>query len=184
MRERRIKKKKDPHGVFLVVCEGETEKEYVELLKRYYRVPVVIKTKVSGTKVNQRLVSQYLYEMGIRDDDNYKVFFVYDADVSHIVEKLKTLDGTPILSNPCIELWFILHVRDYYKRQDSTGIVKDLMASHDIWNNYQKGRLNSEQSKFLIENSDVAIARARHKNDNPSSNVYLLIEELEKSKNR
>ncbi len=61
MRKRKISKKKEPRTVFLVICEGETEREYVEILKLWYRLPVVIKTRVSGNKINQRLVDQYIY---------------------------------------------------------------------------------------------------------------------------
>ena len=117
MRKRQVTKKKTPHKVFLVICEGETEKTYIETLKRHYRLPIVIKTRVSGTKINQRLVSQYIAELGIDKGDQCHVFFVYDADVDEIVEKLKQLNGTLILSNPCIELWYLLHVKEYRKSQ-------------------------------------------------------------------
>ena len=60
MRERRFKKARQPKKVFLVVCEGETEEEYVNMLKRHYRLPISIKTKVSGNAVNPRLVNQYM----------------------------------------------------------------------------------------------------------------------------
>lgn len=57
MRERRFKKSRQPKKVFLVVCEGETEEEYVNMLKRHYRLPIAIKTKVSGNAVNLRLIN-------------------------------------------------------------------------------------------------------------------------------
>lgn len=55
MRERRYKKARKPRKVFLVVCEGETEEDYVNILKRHYRLPITIKTKVSGNAVSIRL---------------------------------------------------------------------------------------------------------------------------------
>ena len=76
MRKRKISKKKEPRTVFLVICEGETEREYVEILKLWYRLPVVIKTRVSGNKINQRLVDQYIQELGLHKDDDYRHFFV------------------------------------------------------------------------------------------------------------
>ncbi len=100
MRDRKFKKTRKPHKVFLVVCEGETEEEYVNLLKRHYRLPVTIKTKVSGNAISERLVNQYLKELGLARDDDYQVFFMYDADIDLIVEKLLNMAGISILSNP------------------------------------------------------------------------------------
>ena len=65
MRERRSKKTRNPKRVFLVLCEGETEKEYVEILKRHFRLPVAIKTKVRGCKINERLINSYVKELGV-----------------------------------------------------------------------------------------------------------------------
>ena len=80
MRKRKNKQSRLPRKLFLVVCEGETEEKYVELLRAYFRLPIAIKTKVSGNAVNQRLVKQYLKELGEEDYGESKVFFIYDAD--------------------------------------------------------------------------------------------------------
>lgn len=185
MRKRKSIVKKTPREVFLVICEGETEKEYVELLKQRYRLPILIKTKVTRTSVNQRLVTQYLSEVGLEKGDNHHVFFVYDADVDCIVEKLKKLDGILILSNPCVEVWFILHIKDYRKPNDSCRIVDELRSAHPIWASYMKGRFTSDQIKCLNENRDIAIERVKRMDPsgNPASNMYILLEELERASN-
>lgn len=183
MRKRISTVKKTPREVFLVICEGETEKEYVELLKQQYRLPIMIKTKVARTCVNQRLVAQYLSEVGLEKSDNHHVFFVYDADVGCIVEKLKKLGGNLLLSNPCVEVWFILHIKDYRKPNDSDSIVDELRSAHPVWARYMKGRFTSGQIKCLNENRSIAIERAKRMNPsgNPASNMYILIEELERA---
>lgn len=184
MRTRRFVKKKTPREIFLVICEGETEREYVELLKLHYRLPVTIKTKISGSKISQRLVSQYLADLGIGKEDSCRVFFLYDADVEDIIDRLATLSGTLILSNPCVELWYMLHVNDYRKPVNSSGIVRELAASHEVWSNYQKGCLNQGQSKFLVERRSQASARAHQLkwHNNPSSNMHVLLEAMENAK--
>lgn len=186
MRQRRFAKKKLPREVFLIICEGETEREYAEMLKLHYRLPVTIKTKISGNKINQRLVNQYMAELGIGKEDNCRIFYLYDADVEDITERLSQLKGILILSNPCVELWYILHVKEYRKQQNSNCMVKDLTASHAIWTNYQKGRLNQSQSKLLTDYCLMASARARQLvwHQNPSSNMYLLIDAMEEAKKR
>ena len=184
MRKRKISKKKEPRTVFLVICEGETEREFVEILKLWYRLPVVIKTRVSGNKINQRLVDQYIYELGLDKDDDYRVFFVYDADIKDIVHRLKCMQGTLILSNPCIELWFMLHSKKFGKVCDSASIVKELKSSDTVWTNYQKGQFSYDQSKFLMTHTNKASENASKLRwpDNPSTNMSVFIDSLESVK--
>ncbi len=181
MRERKFKKSRKPHKVFLVVCEGETEEEYVNLLKRHYRLPITIKTKVSGNAVSARLVNQYLKELGLTKNDDYRVFFIYDADVDCIVDKLFTLQGTAILSNPSIELWYLLHSKDHNRYLKPDSILKELASSNPIWNAYTKGRLTIEQQKHLISNRNDACLRCEQMiwPSNPSSNMHEFIKVLE-----
>ena len=87
MRVRKYKKSRSPHRVFLVLCEGETEEEYINLLKRTYRLPITIKTKVIGNSINARLVAQYVNDLGVEPED-CSVFYVYDADVKSVLRKL------------------------------------------------------------------------------------------------
>ena len=183
MRERK-KKMRAPRKVFLVICEGETEREYVEGLKRFYRLPITIKTKVSGNNINPRLIRQYLQELGLSKDDGYAVFYIYDADVECIVQKLEAMDGTVILTNPCFELWYLLHVKTHNSSLSSDGIVKTLVSCHPVWKSYIKGGLNNEQMKFLIENQEDACNRAKTltPGQNPSSNMYEFISSLENEK--
>lgn len=185
MRERISKKKKRSHRTFLVICEGETERIYVETLKRQYRLPVAIRTKVSGNAINTRLVSQYLKELALFDKDEYRIFYVYDSDVVSIVDKLNKLEGTTILTNPCIELWFLLHLKEHYRECSSESIVKMLWAAHPSWKNYTKGKLSQEQNNLLMSNYQTAISRAGRlrKQANPSSDMPLFIHALENEKN-
>lgn len=181
MRERRFKKTRKPHKVFLVVCEGETEEEYVNLLKRHYRLPITIKTKVSGNTVSARLINQYIKELGLTKNDDCRVFFIYDADVDCIVDKLMNLPGTTILSNPSIELWYLLHSKDYRRYIQPDSIIKELTSSHFVWNPYMKGQLTMEQQRHLLANKDAASLKAEKMGwpANPSSNMYDFIRALE-----
>ncbi len=181
MRERKYKKSRKPHRVFLVVCEGESEEEYVNLLKKHYRLPITIKTKVSGNAVSARLVAQYLKELGLTKNDDYQVFFVYDADVECIVEKLLSIPGTAILSNPSIELWYMLHSKDYRRYIKSDSTLMELTTSHPVWRTYMKGKLTLEQQKHLLANKEEACRRGAKMiwPTNPSSNMHEFIKVLE-----
>lgn len=181
MRERRYKKTRKPHKVFLVVCEGESEEEYVNLLRRHYRLPITIKTKVSRNAVSSRLVSQYLKELGLTKNDDCRVFFIYDADVDCIVNKLLNLPGTAILSNPAVELWYLLHSKDHRRYIQSDSIVNELMSSHPVWNSYVKGRLTMDQERHLLANKEAASLKSKRMvwPANPSSNMHEFIKALE-----
>lgn len=185
MRTRRFSRPVRPRKVFLVLCEGETEKAYIELLKRYYHLPIVIKTKVSGAGINERLVKQYVKEISIDKTDICRVFYVYDCDVEAVRDKIVKLDGTAILSNPCIELWFMLHANDHRSNVSSNTIVKHLQSSHPVWHSYCKGRITSEQACHLLSHCAEAAKRAAKLAwpGNPSSNMSVFIDALETDKN-
>ena len=183
MRVRKYKKSRNPHKVFLVLCEGETEEEYINLLKRVYRLPITIKTKVIGNCINTRLVSQYVKDLGVEQED-CSVFYVYDAAVKPVFEKILSLPGTPIISNPCIELWFLLHLKEHQRSMSSEGMLKELLTTHALWKSYAKGGLNPDQIRHLCELREIAIARAKKLKwpQNPSTNMYDFIEALENEK--
>lgn len=185
MRTRKYKKSRTPRRVFLVICEGETEETYVNTLKQYFRLPITIKTKVSGNAINKHLVSQYVQELGVSDRDEYRIFYIYDSDVIQIVDKLISLpEGIVILSNPCIELWYLLHHKEHNRLRNSREIVKDLICCDNVWKNYLKGILSREQQKVLLSNYEVASIRSKKLtwHENPSSNMHQFIEALKAEK--
>lgn len=184
MRARQFRKPRRPRKIFLVICEGETERDYVEALKRQFRIPVVIKTRISGNTLTPRLVRQYINELNVGCEDEYTVFFVYDADVQVVTERLKSLPGKAILSNPCIELWFLLHVKDHSRYVDAEDVVKLLRNSNPLWSNYSKGVLDSRHLQALMQNVQAASDRAKRldPSKNPSSNIYEFIDILESQK--
>lgn len=184
MRERRFKRSRKPHKVFLVVCEGETEENYVEFLRQHYRLPITIKTKVSGNAVNRRLVNQYVKELGLQKDDDCRIFFIYDADVACVAERLLALPGEVVLSNPSFELWFLLHSRELTRTVSSEELTRMLISCSPIWRSYEKGKLSQEQRRHLATSYREAMSRAKTLkwHENPSSNMHLFIEALEAEK--
>lgn len=183
MRKRLRERNITPRKIILVICEGETEAAYVEVLKRHYRLPIAIKSKIAGNKINERLINQFTRELNINKEDCITVY-VYDADVSELVEKLKTLKGLLILSNPCIELWYLLHFKNLTRQIVSKEVNELLIAASPEWKSYKKGVLSKKQSEALIYYSHVASGRGKSLcwPINPSSNLYALLELLENLK--
>lgn len=184
MRQRKSSKKKAAKQVFLVICEGETEANYVDLLRRHYRLPITIKTKISGNQISKRLVDQYIAELGVSSKDEYQIFYIYDMDISSIVEKLKLLSGITLFSNPCIELWFLLHISEQHAYISSRDLHTKLCSSHPHWKNYLKGKLTTYQQECLLSNVQTASQRAKSLSleGNPSTNLFEFIEILEGAK--
>jgi hypothetical protein len=103
---------------------------------------------------------------------------MFDLDVDGILERLNKLKDTVLLvSNPCIEVWFLLHVENCKSEISSEECVKRL-TSH--FRKYKKGTLDDEEKAVLISNLTDAIFRAEnlHEYDNPSSSIYRLIEAI------
>ena len=51
--------------IILVICEGETEESYVNLLKRWYKLPIRIVSRVAGTRVSPSFVEKWTNELKI-----------------------------------------------------------------------------------------------------------------------
>jgi hypothetical protein len=96
----------------LVVCEGETEVDYLCELARSLRIHVHI-CKGDGTdpKSIVNTAKRKLKEDGVKYD---KVFCVFDRDNDlssflEAIELCKSRKFIAIVSNPCFELWPYLH---------------------------------------------------------------------------
>lgn len=172
-------KKINPH--YWVFCEGETEEAYVSFLRSKSRIPIEIIPKIVGNKITPRLIDSYKKNKPTHEKD--KDFLIYDADVPDLIERLKAIQSaTLIASNPSIELWFLLH----YKNQTAHITTKDCIRelNNRNRNSYKKGIIDPPLEGKLSENCTKACQHA-HKlalYNNPSTNMHVFIQELEKVK--
>jgi len=182
-RKRAASKEKKINPTFLVFCEGETEEAYIALLRSKYRIPIEIVPKVLGNKINEHLIKRIKKERPVHEKD--KDFLVYDADVPEILEKLKRIRNvTLIASNPAIELWFLLHFKNQTANISTKECIREL--SNRIRREYKKGTIEGPLEEKLMESCQKACKRAKNLELflNPSTNMYLLIENLEKEKEK
>lgn len=165
---------------FFVFCEGKTEAAYVDLLRRSFRVPVEIIVRVSDSNISQPYIDRCKRDRFTTRDD--KTFLMFDLDVPGMLEHLRKIkDATLLLSNPCIEYWFLLHYNDVSREISSAECLTRLKA---IDAEYSKGDFSAAMKKVLIEGIETAAARAKTKEayTKPSSTVHLLTDEILKSK--
>jgi hypothetical protein len=105
---------------------------------------------------------------------------MYDLDVREMLEKLKTIKDTILLlSNPCIELWYILHTCNHSAEATSAQCIAQL---EKICKGYGKGYICDKLKHELNTGGEEACKRAKKLilYNNPSTSIYMLIDELEK----
>ena len=166
--------------IALVICEGETEVCYINLLKTWYKSPIRIVSHIEGTKITPSLVEKRTKELKISQWDKVHTFLMYDMDVQAINEKLHKCKAEMLLSNPCFEIWLLLHAKDQKAAIETDALIKELKKSAPVWKNYSKSAFTDTQKAFLNNNTDVAVTRAKELREfqNPSTGIYKLIELL------
>lgn len=165
---------------FFVFCEGDSEVKYVEILRSYYRQPVHIIAKKTLLNITPALVERC--KATYIQTKNDHTFLMYDLDVPSVLERLKKIPNTTLLcSNPCFELWLLLHAKDQKAAIETDALIKELKKSAPVWKNYSKSAFTDTQKVFLNNNTDVAVVRAKklHEYQNPSTGIYKLIEMLQ-----
>ncbi len=179
-RTNRIPKGKSINPTFFVFCEGETEEKYICYLRTKYRLPIVIDAKVAGNRITSEYISNYKQTKINHPKD--KTFLIYDLDVPEMLSKLQKIpDAIIIASNPCFELWFLLHYQDQKSAITTIECNSKLKHHHKT---YQKGYIDIKLKDKLLEKHDKAMQRASKlkTHQNPSTQINLLIQNLDEVK--
>lgn len=109
---------------------------------------------------------------------------MYDMDVQSINEKLQKCKAELLLSNPCFEIWLLIHVKEQKSAISSEALIKELKRCSPIWKNYAKSAFTDTQQTFLNKTTQLAVARAKELPEfkNPSTGIYKLIELLKRGR--
>ncbi len=175
---RRISKGKKINPTFFVFCEGESEEAYISFLRRLFRVPIEIYVKTAGNRINQKYINNSINNHTRHPKD--KIYLLYDIDVPGMLERLSGIRNSILLvSNPCFELWYILHYCNHTGEITTQACIEKF---HRICKDYRKGYISPKHKERLSVEMDKAVQRAKKLtlHQNPSTSVYLIIEELGK----
>ncbi|UKK54386.1 RloB family protein [Prevotella sp. E2-28] len=175
-RKARISKGKQMKPNFFVFCEGETEIAYVKFLRSLYRAPIQVIVKKGKSNISEDYIERSQNEYVRTEQD--KVFLMYDLDVDGMLEQLQKIPNAElIVSNPCIELWFLLH---YQEQKSEISSVKCVQKYQKVSKGYKKGILSEEEKDVFTKNRESALERAKKLAafQNPSTTVFKLLEEL------
>ena len=163
---------------FFVFCEGKTEITYVKFLRSVFRVPVQVVAKKSDSNISLEFIERSKREYVQTKND--QTFLMFDLDVEGMLEHLQKIpQATLLVSNPCVELWFLLHYQNLDVETSSEDCLRKLLTHSP---QYEKGTLTDSEKRVLIENIPEAIERAKKLKEykNPSTSVYRLIEAMER----
>lgn len=161
---------------FFVFCEGESEVAYVSFLRSQYRVPIQIIPRKSDSNISIRYIENCKREYVLTGND--RTFLMFDLDVDGMLEHLQSIpDAMLLVSNPCMELWYLLHFEECHAEFAQDGCIRKLRRHLE---HYTKGMLSLNEKQQLSEKIDEATSRAKALIPycNPSTTVYRLIELL------
>jgi len=180
--KRRKKQSKKMKPVILIFCEGDTEEVYVNSLRKQYKLPIKVITRITGLSVSPNIIHRYIQAERIGHGDKITSFLMYDLDNEEISKKLSSCKESIIIaSNPSVELWFLLHAVMQNAAISTDNCIDKLKKSTPDWTNYRKGSLSEKQKQFLWNNRRLASERAKElkENANPSSSVYRLVDMMD-----
>lgn len=179
---------RQPLSTALVVCEGDTERLYVEaLVKRFNINPrrlKVLKAKHSDAQhivENAKSQKEKESEKGNHYDQVFVIFDKDENDVEKVRNNAKKDNIQTIVSAPCFEYWILLHYeltdRAYVKCAQVVRDVKEFCHNHE--------KTNSAFYQEII-NKHLGAAKRNARLINADSSSYtdmpILIDHLEKMK--
>ena len=179
-RRSRVSKGKKIRPTFFVFCEGETEEQYITYLRSKYRIPIVLDAKIAGNRITKTYIENY--KKGKPGHEKDRDYLVYDIDAPRMLEKLQKIpDVELIASNPCFEIWLLMHFQEQ-KGELNSRECEEKLAQHI--GNYKKGEINKTLRKQLDSKQEKAVNRACKLKayKNPSTRVHHLIKAIEMAK--
>lgn len=188
---------RQPRQRFLLFCEGMvTERDYFEhvrrVLKDYLLTIEVAKDRGDPLKLVEAAIEarNRADQSARRDrDDNLRydqVWCIIDVDEHHRLDSALKLASTEnirvALSNPCFELWLLLHFVVWRAHLTTLVAQRELRKHLPDYDKHLDCRVI--KGKYEIARSRAQELLSQHErndvdgNTNPSSDVWRLVEEL------
>lgn len=186
-------------SIILIQCEGKnkTEEIYFSNFRKnsLYTICFAKGNYTDPTNMVKSLIKE-INDRGLNKNDNDKAYCVFDTDIDskkqlQINEAYKLSKKNTIIelikSNPCFEIWFLLHFKNTTKIFNSNeNVIQELRK---VLPNYEKNKdyydLLENKTKDAIENAKFLEKYHSSFNKNiidiscnPSTEVYRIVEEL------
>jgi hypothetical protein len=183
-----------PNKIELIICEGEiTEKMYFDALRRKWRVQidVISPSESEPIAVVERAINRKkeMAKLGVPYE---KVWCIVDVEIpphktlNEAWEKARKTDGLElILTNPCIEYWFLLHFKKHTAPFGNNADVMDALKA--VHRSYKKSHIGFD---VLYQYRATAIKHSKEvleekkcgeylRDCNPSTHVHKIVEHLQ-----
>lgn len=197
---KRKSSKKKPKIILHIVCEGQnTEPDYLRLFCDFYKKNNMsvsftkgknaAKTVVKEAKKKYDALKKRSEETGF--ENRFEVWAVFDIDENKNVRETKKdaeKYGIKVaISNPCIEIWPVLHLEDFSKEISRKNIqirLEKLMPKYDR-DGSKKIDFCSIHGKYEIAKRRAILLSESHEaqgrdiiDANPSTDIYHLLERI------
>lgn len=185
-----------PRKRLLILCEGKiTEPNYLNALRHAHRnrlidVEVVPDCGVPKTVVEYAVErKKAAYREARRYSDQYRaydeVWCVIDVDEHPRLAEAKQQardNGIELaISNPCFELWILLHFQDQFAEQNRAVIQHACRAHMPDYNkhvNYEALQSRYEDAVSRAQRLELWQTERQNSGGNPSTKVHLLTETI------
>ncbi len=182
----------------LILCEGkETEPGYLRALRKEFRPPLVEimieghgedpKALVERAVARKQEAEREAHRKGDSAISPDEIWCVFDVDehgrLADARQQARDNGIELAVSNPCFELWALLHFQDqtaYLAREKVRGFLKRHLPDYRkslpfdrLWHGYEEAVRRAEHLDRRCEERDCP-------GDNPSTGVYRLTELIRK----
>lgn len=187
---------RDPRKRVLVVCEGKvTEPEYLSAFADHCRNPL-LQVEISELRGVPMTVVEIATRLKTKADNDARsrkdpflaydsVWCVFDVDEHPFLDKARETareNGLDVaVSNPCFELWLLLHF-DESPGEQHRGVVQKMLASfvpgngkHVDFSALKKGYFHAVERAERLE---IAAVEAGEPGRNPTTGVFRLTESI------
>ncbi len=189
-----------PKNAVLIIAEGKTEKIFFSgIRERHSNIKIVIPNTTPTDPLNLvELCVSKIQSEGIEVEDGDLAFCIVDVDHNSRsnIEKAITLANDNnvnlIISNPCFEVWFLLHFRDLNQAMDISEVIESLNECME--GGYSKTKDYKEQLDPKREEAMKRASRLTRKAKtsepidyfitNPSTGIYIVIEMIDELKRK
>ena len=181
---------REPKRTFLVLCEGErTEPDYLEALKVLKEVQEVAEVDVRIDTTHSGNAPLALVQAAVQEVDEVWCLFDVEAPQPHrnldqaCALALKN-DVHTAISNPCFEIWLVLHFKPHTQWLTTADAVKlrrkcDRSVGKEVDGAlYMAERWSAAENARNLRNKHINDGTA-FPDDNPSSGVFELLDAIE-----
>ena len=190
---------REPKRRFILVCEGaKTEPTYFAAIRRACSGALVAVETVSGVGGAMTVANRAREEAKTRKrgrakrdsfEDGDRVWAVFDRDDHHHFDEAVALcEGHGIgvaRSDPCFELWLILHEREHDRPCSPSQAQKELASLHPEYDRHGAKKVDCDDLVNRVEEAEErAEAQLRCRTEegapfgNPSTTVGCLTREI------